>query len=49
MREFVLYTDNGTWIERFHLNLQKEAASHRVDVMARTDPDCSTYHSFVSR
>ncbi len=48
MREFVLYSPEGSWIPEFHADLQREVQSHRIDAMARTDADWSVYRSFVS-
>ena len=48
MREFVLYTNSSTWIEAYHHALEEEVTTHKIQVMAKTDPDWSTYKSFVS-
>jgi hypothetical protein len=48
MREFVLYTNSGTWIEAYHQALSEDISTHVVQVMAKTDPDWSVYRSFVS-
>ncbi len=43
MREFVLYTGTGEWIPQFHEDLRAALPSHRVDVIAETDPTWSVY------
>jgi hypothetical protein len=48
MREFVLYTNSSTWIEDYHHALEKDISTHDVQVMAKTDPQWSTYQAFVS-
>jgi hypothetical protein len=48
MREFVLYTDKADWIEEFDHAMQAAVKSHRVQVMAQTDPKWSVYSQFVS-
>jgi hypothetical protein len=47
MREFVLYTAAGDWIEDFHHDLQAAVPSHEIQVMAQTDPKWKVYGSFV--
>jgi Family of unknown function (DUF695) len=48
MREFVLYTKSGDWIEAFHHGLEAAVASHEVQVMAKRDPDWAVYRQFVT-
>lgn len=48
MREFVLYTNSSTWIEDYHHTLADAISTHEVQVMAKTDPQWSTYQAFVS-
>jgi hypothetical protein len=47
MREYVLYTGSGDWIEGFHHELQAALPSHDVQVMAQQDPKWSVYRQFV--
>ncbi len=47
MREFVLYTTTGDWIESFHLRLSSGVASHEIQVMAKRDPEWTVYRQFV--
>jgi hypothetical protein len=47
MREFVLYTSTGEWIEGFHRDLQAAVTTHEIQVMAQTDPKWKVYSSFV--
>jgi hypothetical protein len=49
MREFVLYTGSGEWIEGFHHELQAALPSHQVQVMAKMDPKWSVYQQFVKQ
>ena len=48
MREFVLYSNSGTWIEAYHQALSDDVTTHVIQVMAKTDPNWSVYKSFVS-
>lgn len=48
MREFVLYTGSGDWIERFHGTLRAALPSHEVQVVAEHDPDWDVYQSFAA-
>ncbi|WP_376774192.1 DUF695 domain-containing protein [Nonomuraea muscovyensis] len=45
MREFVLYTGEGAWIEQFHLDLKQVLPSHDVQVMAQADPRRQVYET----
>jgi hypothetical protein len=47
MREFVLYTGSGEWIEAFHGDLIAALPTHKVQVMAKTDPKWFVYRQFV--
>jgi hypothetical protein len=47
MREFVLYTGSGDWIETFHSELRSALPTHDVQVQAQTDPDWEVYRQFV--
>jgi hypothetical protein len=49
MREFVLYTGSGEWIEGFDRDLTAALPSHEVQVMAKTDPKWSVYRQFVPK
>lgn len=49
MREFVLYTGSGDWIEGFHRDLAAALPSHEVQVIAKTDPKWSVYRQFVPK
>jgi hypothetical protein len=49
MREFVLYTGSGDWIEGFHHDLSAALPSHQVQVMAKSDPKWSVYRQFVKK
>ena len=42
-REFVLYTGASEWVAQFHEDLRAALPSHRVDVIAETDPTWSVY------
>lgn len=46
MREFLLYTGNGWWVEQFHRDLASAIPSHHVQVVASPDPEWDVYHSF---
>ena len=48
MREFILYTRSGDWIEGLHTQLSASVTTHRIDMMAQHDPDWTTYQSFMS-
>jgi hypothetical protein len=43
MREFVLYTGSGEWIEPFHVALQDATPTHDVQAFAQTDPEWTVY------
>jgi hypothetical protein len=47
MREFVLYTGAGDWTADYHHSLQDAVKTHRVQMMAKTDPAWTTYREFV--
>jgi len=47
MREYVLYTGSGDWIEGFHHDLRAALPSHDVQVMAQQDQKWSVYRQFV--
>lgn len=47
MREFVLYADRPEWVESFDRALQAAVTDHKVQIMAKRDPQWSTYSQFV--
>ena len=47
MREFILYTSSGEWIEGFHQALRSGVATHEVQMIAETDPNWELYRMFV--
>ncbi len=47
VREFVLYTRTGEWIEGFHRALQASVPTHEIQVMAQTDPKWRVYSTLV--
>lgn len=46
MREFVLYTSDGRWVEQFHRDLESAIPNHHVQVVAEPDPEWDLYRSF---
>ena len=47
VREFVLYTGDGEWLEAYHNALSAAIESHEVQMMARRDPEWTIYRAFV--
>jgi hypothetical protein len=47
VRELVLYSREGEWIEGFHQELQRSITTHEVQVMAQRDPKWTIFHQFV--
>jgi hypothetical protein len=47
VREFVLYTGDGEWLETFQQLLSVAAEPHEVQLMARPDPEWKIYRAFV--
>jgi hypothetical protein len=47
VREYVLYTDDGAWLEGFQHRLSVAAEPHEVQMMARNDPEWKIYRAFV--
>ena len=47
VREFVLYTGDGEWLEGYHDALSAAIESHEVQMMARRDPEWTIYRAFV--
>ena len=47
VREYVLYTGDGEWLEAYHDALSEAIDSHEVQMMARLDPEWTIYRAFV--
>ena len=47
VREFVLYTGDGQWLEEFQGAVSAAVETHEIQMMARRDPEWLVYHAFV--
>ena len=47
VREFVLYTGDGQWLEEFQGAVSAAVETHEIQMMARRDPEWQIYRAFV--
>lgn len=47
VREFVLYTGDGQWLEEFQGAVSAAVETHEIQMMARRDPEWLVYRAFV--
>ena len=47
VREFVLYTGDGQWLEEFQGAISAAVGTHEIQMMARRDPEWRVYRAFV--
>jgi hypothetical protein len=47
VREFVLYTGDGQWLEEFQGAISAAIGTHEIQMMARRDPEWRVYRAFV--
>jgi hypothetical protein len=47
VREFVLYTGDGQWLEEFQGSVSAAVETHEIQMMARRDPEWLVYRAFV--
>ena len=47
VREFVLYTGDGQWLEEFQRSVSAAVETHEIQMMARRDPAWLVYRAFV--
>jgi len=47
VREFVLYTGDGQWLEEFQAAVSGAVETHEIQMMARRDPEWLVYRAFV--
>jgi hypothetical protein len=47
MHEFVLHSKNHEWIGDFHRDAQAAVTTHKVQLIAQTDPEWAVYEQLL--